>query len=61
MNTCSKHVNQFMFNNHHNLVGGGLYDNLMSKGIFNFIMKKIFENYEEHGYGHKLDLLTILR
>ena len=47
-----------------NIIGGDLYEHLISMNIFTLIMNKILntssENYEESGYNLTSDLLTIL-
>ena len=48
-----------------NILGGGVYNHLMSTKIFNLTVNKIFismssKNYKESGYSLTMDLLTIL-
>jgi hypothetical protein len=42
-----------------NIIGGNLYDHLMSTKIFTLIMNEIFMSSEESGYGLNLDLLSM--
>ena len=42
-----------------NIIGGDLYDHLMSTKIFTLNMNEIFMNFEESGYNLNLDLLSM--
>ena len=42
-----------------NIIGGNLYDHLMSTKIFTLIMNEIFMSFEESGYSLDLDLLPM--
>jgi hypothetical protein len=45
-----------------NMIGGDVYDHLMSAGIFTLIISKIFlnsEDFEANGYGQDLFLLIM--